>query len=80
MREAFANIEAISQVSSEVLTFLEGTSGDLSASYAVLAGHGLGFYQHIKHQNRLQARLVPPGGLLITGHRGSHAEETTSFF
>ncbi|CAK1364828.1 unnamed protein product [Cercospora beticola] len=46
MRQAFAKIEAIVPVSYEqVLSSLEGASGDIHASHAVLAGHGLGLCQ-----------------------------------
>ncbi|GIZ45392.1 hypothetical protein CKM354_000856200 [Cercospora kikuchii] len=46
MRQAFAKIEAIIPFSYEqVLSSLEGGSGDIHASHAVLAGHGLGLCQ-----------------------------------
>ncbi|WPB05051.1 uncharacterized protein RHO25_009700 [Cercospora beticola] len=49
MRQAFAKIEAIVPVSYEqVLSSVEGASGDIHASPAVLAGHGLGLCQPCK--------------------------------
>lgn len=89
MRQAFAKIDTISHVSYEqVLSSLENASGDMHASHAILAGHGLGLCQPwtaekdcecVKHQK------LPEDTYLLVAYY-SHGvevvitEETTSVY
>ena len=89
MRQAFAKIETISHVSYEqVLSSLEGASGDMHASHAVLAGHGLGLCQPWKAEQDCECernQKLPKETYLLAAYY-SHGieivltEETTSVY
>ena len=90
MRQAFAKIDTISHVSYEqVLSSLEGASGDIHASHAVLAGHGLGLCQpgrRSEEQEDCECEQHLPKNTYLLAAYYSHGieiiltEETTSVY